>query len=101
MADLDSHRMQVIAEQLMGGASVTAADQNLKVERVGKKRLRMARFEMNGREYQAIEQNPEKPSAWGKLARQGHRVVQFRDVESNAYVAVAVDGQVKTYGGSR
>src|SRR5512143_3745931 len=98
MADFDSDRMQVIAEQLMGGASATAAGQELQVERVGKKRFRMARFEMNGREYQAIEQNPERPSVWGRLAREGHRVVQFRDVESNAYVAVAVDGEVKTYG---
>lgn len=96
--DLDSDRMQVIAEQLMGGASDTAADQNLKVERVGKKRLRMVHFEMNGREYQAIEQNPEKPSAWGKLARQGHRVVQFRDVASNKYVGAALDGKLKMYG---
>jgi hypothetical protein len=46
-------------------------------------RLRMVRFEAEGREYQAIEQNPEKASAWGKLARQGHRVVHFRDIASN------------------
>ena len=82
----------------MGGSTVTTAAQNLEIDRVGKKRLRMARFDMNGREYQAIEQNPEKPSAWGKLTRQGHRVVQFRDVESNKYVAVAVDGKIKLYG---
>ncbi len=97
MPDLHTERMQAVAEQLMGGG-VTGAPPNLKVERIGKKRFRMARFEMNGREYQAIEQNPEKPSAWGKLARQGHQVVQFRDVETNKYVAVAVDGKIKLYG---
>ena len=87
--------MQSVAAQLMGSAPTTG---ELKVERVGKKRFRMVRFEMNGREYQAIEQNPEKPSAWGKLARQGHQVVQFRDIETNKYVAVGVDGKIKLYG---
>jgi hypothetical protein len=53
---------------------------------------------MDGREYEAIEQNAEKPSRWGKLAREGHKVVQFRDVESGKYVAVAVDGKVRVYG---
>ena len=82
----------------MAGSAMTSGEKELSVERVGKKRFRMVRFEMNGREYQAIEQNPEKPSAWGKLARQGHKVVQFRDVASNKYVAVTVDGKVKKYG---
>ena len=27
-------------------------------------------FQMNGREYDAIEQNPERPSRWGQLARE-------------------------------
>jgi hypothetical protein len=54
---------------------------------------------MGGREYQAIQQNPGKPSRWGKLARAGHQVVQFKDVKTNKFVAVAVDGDVKVYGG--
>jgi hypothetical protein len=53
---------------------------------------------MGGKEYQAIQQNPEKPSRWGKLAREGHRVVQFRDLGTQKYVAVAVDGKVWEYG---
>jgi hypothetical protein len=53
---------------------------------------------MNGREYEAIEQNAEQPSRWGKLAASGHQVVQFRDTHTNKYVAVAVDGEVKWYG---
>jgi len=52
---------------------------------------------MPGREYQASEQNAEKPSRWGQLAREGHRVVQFKDGESNRFVAV--DGEVTVYGG--
>lgn len=52
---------------------------------------------MDGREYQAIEQNPEKPSRWGKLVREGRRVVQVRDLGSQKYVAAVVDGKVTEY----
>jgi hypothetical protein len=55
---------------------------------------------VGGHEYHAIEQNPEKLTRWGQLARSGHRVVQFKDVESNRFVAVAVDGEVTFYGAS-
>jgi uncharacterized protein YerC len=57
-------------------------------------RLRTVRFVMGGKEYQAIEQNPEKPSRWGKLAREGRRVVQVRDLGTQKYVAAVVDGKV-------
>jgi hypothetical protein len=53
---------------------------------------------MNGRVLEAIEQNLEKPSRWGKLAREKHQVVQLRDVETHRYVAVWVDGEVREYG---
>lgn len=56
---------------------------------------------MNGREYQAIQQNPEKPSRWGRLVRTGHQVVQFRDIQTNKFVAVALDGKVIEYGTMR
>jgi hypothetical protein len=56
---------------------------------------------MDGRQCAAIEQNPEKPSRWGELARSGHQVVQFMDVQSNRFVAVAVDGDAKEYGAAR
>jgi hypothetical protein len=54
-------------------------------------------------ENQAIEQNAEKPRRWGQLARSGHRVVQFKDAESNTFVAVAVlvDGEVTFYEASK
>ena len=69
-----------------------------RVTRTGARRLRTVRFVMGGKEYQAIEQNPEKPSRWGKLAREGHRVAQFRDLETQKYVAVVVDEKVQEYG---
>lgn len=58
-------------------------------------------FTMGGRQYTAIEQNPEKPSRWGRIALSGHQVVKFKVSESNKYVAVAVDGEVKEYGSGR
>jgi len=53
---------------------------------------------MNGREYQAIEQNADKPTRWGKIARDWHKVVQFKDVQTNRFMAVSVDGKVTIYG---
>ena len=35
---------------------------------------------MNGREYQAIEQNPDKPSQWGGLRGQGIRSCSLRTI---------------------
>ena len=97
---LDLELMKSVAEQMMAGEKVDAAGRSLFVKRTSSQRLKTVRFETGGREYQAIEQNPEKPSRWGRLARQGHRVVQFRDVATGKYVAVAVDGEVKEYGRS-
>jgi hypothetical protein len=72
----------------------------LHVGRTSRQGLRTLTFSLGGREYAAIEQNPDKPSRWGKLAREGHQVVQFKDIQSNRFVAVAVDGEAKEYGGS-
>ncbi len=90
--------MGAVAAQLMNGEEVSIEGQKIRVKRVGSGRLRMVQFTMNGRVLKAIEQNREKPSRWGKLAREKHQVVQFRDVETHKYVAVAVDGEVMEYG---
>jgi hypothetical protein len=95
---LDIALMQSVALQMMEREQVTVGDKTVRVGRTSYQRLRTVKFEMNGQEYQAIEQNADKPSRWGKLAREGHRVVQFRDVRTGKYVAVAVDGEVKEYG---
>jgi hypothetical protein len=95
---LDHSVLKTVAEQVMSGAEVVVGGRASRVMRTGSRRFRTVRFEMGGREYQAIEQNPEKPSRWGQLAREGHRVVQFRDLASGKYVAVVVDAQVTEYG---
>jgi len=87
-----------VAAQLMNAEEVLLDDQKIQVERVGRSRLRMVQFRLYRRVFEAIEQNPEKPSRWGKLAREKHQVVQFRDVQAHKYVAVSVDGEVREYG---
>jgi len=95
---MDTDLLGSVATQMMSGVTVEIEGKSVPVRRTSAQRLRMLAFHMDGREYRAIEQNPEKPSRWGQLARQGHQVVQFKDVESNRFVAVAVDGKVKEYG---
>jgi hypothetical protein len=68
----------------MSAAKVKVADRALPIRRTSTQRLRTT-FTLDGRQYQAIEQNPEKPSRWGKLARSGYQVVQFEDVEINRF----------------
>jgi hypothetical protein len=95
---LDQVVLKSVAEQLFDAAEVVVEGRGSRVGRTGAQRLRTVRFLMGGREYQAIEQNPEKPSRWGKLAREGRRVVQFRDLLTQKYVAVSVDGKLREYG---
>jgi len=95
---LDHAVLKAVAEQVMSGAEIVVEGRASRVMRTGSRRFRTVRFAVGGREYQAIEQNPEKPSRWGKLAREGHRVVQFRDLASGKYVAVVVDAEVTEYG---
>lgn len=94
---LDFGLMQSVAVQMMEGNDVRLGETTLKIERTSYQRLRTVTFKMDGREYKAIEQNADKPSHWGKLARDGHKVVQFRDDATRKYVAVAVDGKVHEY----
>lgn len=86
-----------VADQLLNANQVTVEGRTTRVTRTGAQRLRTTRFLMESKEYQAIQQNPEKPSHWGKLAHNGHKVVQFRDLSSQKYVAVTVDGNVREY----
>ncbi len=98
---METALLSSIASQMMGGSRVEVNGNSLPVRRTSTQHLKTITFTMDGREYTAIEQNPEKPSEWGKLARQGHQVVQFKDVETNRFVAVAVDGRVRVYGDHR
>ena len=90
--------LAAIARQMMSGTSVEWEGTRLPVKRTSASRLRTVAFEIDGRKYQAIEQNPDKPSRWGQLASKGHQVVQFKDVEANRFIGVSVDEKVRLYG---
>ena len=96
---IDSALFQNIATQMMDSDQVEVAGAILPVRRTSSQRLKTIAFTSGGQKYQAIEQNPDKPSRWGQLARAGHQVVQFKDVASNRFVAVSVDGKLTVYGG--
>ena len=98
---LDAELLESIAAQVMTSAFASIDGKSVPVRRTSTQRLRTVAFNVEGHRYQAIEQNPEKPSRWGQLARSGHQVVQFRDVERNQFVAVVVDGEVTFYGASK
>lgn len=98
---LDAEMLKLIASQLMTDTSVVVDDRSIPVRRTSRQHLKTVAFTVEAHEYEAIEQNPEKPSRWGQLARSGHQVVQFKDVESNRFIAVAVDGEVIFYGASK
>ena len=86
---------------MMTAEEVDIEGKRLRVGRTSRQGLRTITFSIGDREYAAIEQNPSKPSHWGQLAREGHQVVQFKEVKTNKFVAVAVDGEAKEYGGGR
>ena len=67
-------------------------------ERVGRTRsqgLRTIAFRVGEFAFEGIEQNPEKPSRWGQLARDGQRIMQFRS--GGRYVANVCEGRLTRY----
>ena len=94
---MDHEILKSVAEQMMTSGEVIVEGKTSRVTRTGSRRFRTVKFVMDGIEYQGIEQNPEKPSRWGKLASAGRRVVQFRALASGKYVAVVVDEKVTEY----
>jgi len=95
--EIDTVVLSSVARQLMHRRRVWIQDRSAPVRCTSRKYLKIVNFPMHGREYAAIEQNAAKPSYWGQLARKGHEVVQFKDVTTGRFVAVAVDGVVKEY----
>ena len=98
---IEAEALKSVATQLMTSTFVRVDGKSIPVRATSRQRLRTVAFSVGEHEYQAIEQNPEKPSRWGQLARSGHQVVQFKDAENNRFVAVVVDGEVTFYGASQ
>ena len=94
---LDHAVLQSVAKQLLNNTKIDLDGKISRVTRTSSQHLRTTTFEMDGRQFQAIEQNATKPSRWGQLAREGHQVIQFKDVQTNRFVAVSVDGEITEY----
>ena len=67
-----------IAQQMMSSNAVDVNGKPVPVSRTNGHRLRTLPFTMDGREYQAIEQNAEKPSRWGNWRGRGTRLSSSR-----------------------
>ena len=65
------------------------------VRTTAKRKLNQIDFVFDGRDIRGLEQNPDTKSRWAAMARQGKKVMQF--LEGGKYVAVVVDGKMKTY----
>lgn len=66
------------------------------VRETSRRRLKQVDFQFENHELRGLEQNPDTKSRWAGMARQGKKVMQFLD--GGRYVAVVVDGKMKTYG---
>jgi hypothetical protein len=68
---LDHTLLHAVAEQLLAApeGGIVIDGQKFDVKRVGSGRLRSVKFEANGRELHALEQNPDKPSRLGKVSQ--------------------------------
>jgi hypothetical protein len=89
-----------VARQVFSGAKVVETPEGqAPVTRTPSKGLLRVEFLVEGHKVVGIEQNPNTGSQWARLARAGHKVMQFRDGEAGRYIANVVDDKVKFYGG--
>jgi len=84
---------QALAE---GVDEVKLDGRHFPVRRTPKKLLRQVDFYFGDKAVRGLEQNPRTSSAWARLAREGHKVMQF--LSEGRYIANVVDGKVTLYG---
>ena len=83
---------QVLVEEL---PQIRLGDQVLRVGRTRSLGLRTVAWTVQDQVVEGIEQNPEKPSQWGKLAAGGKRIMQFR--ARSRYFANVCEGALTRY----
>jgi hypothetical protein len=97
MPDIEQILVSVWRQSLVDGAKYVEIDgKKYPVKMTAKRHLRQVDFQFNGHHLRGLEQNLDTKSRWAKLAREGKKVMQFLD--GGRYVAVVVDGKMKTYG---
>ncbi|MGI0068092.1 MAG: hypothetical protein ACREB9_06720 [Thermoplasmata archaeon] len=70
-------------------------DQRVRVTTTRSRRLKTVSFRFGDETIDGIEQNPEKPSRWGALAREGKRIMQFSS--HHRYFANVCEGALTRY----
>ena len=75
---IEAETLKSIATMLMTSTSVSVDGKSIPVRPSSRQHLRTAAFTVGG--------------------RRGHQVVQFKDAQSNKFVAVVVDGEATFYG---
>ena len=93
----DEVLVSVWRQSLMDKSSAVEIDgKKFPVRATAKRKLKQIDFVFDGREIRGLEQNPDTKSRWAKMAKEGKKVMQF--LENGRYVAVVVDGKMKSYG---
>jgi hypothetical protein len=97
MPDIAQVLVSIWRQSLIDGAKHVLIDgEKYPVNTTAKRRLKQVDFRFEGHDLRGLEQNPDTKSRWAKMAREGKKVMQF--LEGGRYVAVVVDGKMKTYG---
>jgi hypothetical protein len=97
MPELEEILVTVWRQALVNGAKyVQLGMEKYPVRETSRRRLKQVDFRFEDKELRGLEQNPDTKSQWAKMAREGKKVMQFLD--GGRYVAVVVDGELKTYG---
>ena len=97
MSEIQVVLISVWRQTLVEGAKHVLIDrEKYPVKRTAKRGLKQVDFRFEDHELRGLEQNPHTKSRWAKMAREGKKVMQF--LHAGQYVAVVVDGKMKTYG---
>lgn len=97
MAELEESLISVWRQTLVDGANGIVVDGTIYlVKTTARRGLKQVDFRFGDHELRGLEQNPDANSKWAAMAREGKKVMQF--LEGGRYVAVVVDGKMKTYG---
>jgi hypothetical protein len=96
MPELEEILISVWRQALVDGAKfVQLGAKKYPVRETSRQRLKQVDFRFDGHELRGLEQNPDTKSKWAAMVRDGKKVMQFLD--GGRYVAVVVDGKMKTY----
>jgi hypothetical protein len=93
---LEETFLAVWRQVLLEGKKVVAvADDTFSVLITPKQKLKQINFQLDGRNFRGLEQNPDTKSRWAAMARSGKKVMQF--LEDGRYIAVVADGKFIPY----